>query len=138
MFSRAEVSLHVVSQARTRVLRPRRTFWVARLASARPRFRSDKAIGAGYAPLLLGTSAAATCATRRGTKERIYLSPFVGPLDDVGQNSTDLVNNIKQMFSTGDGHERVLAASIRALEHLLYSFCLNRVCPRGQPWVPHA
>jgi transaldolase len=108
----------------------------ARLRAAQILVRQG--IRVGYDPLLLRTSAAATCATTRGTKERIYLSPFVGRLDDVGQNSTDLVKNIKQMFSTGDGHVRVLAAIIRALEHLLYSFCLNRVCPRGQPWAPHA
>jgi transaldolase len=37
----------------------------------------------------------------------------------------DVVKNIKRMFSKGDGHVLVLAASIRSLEHLLYCFVLQ-------------
>jgi transaldolase len=37
----------------------------------------------------------------------------------------DVVKNIKRMFSKGDGHVLVLAASIRSLEHLLYCFDLQ-------------
>ena len=37
----------------------------------------------------------------------------------------DVVKNIKRMFSKGDGHVLVLAASIRSLEHLLYCFALE-------------
>jgi len=69
--------------------------------------------------------AAAVYAVTRGTKEPAYVSPFVGRLDDIGQNGMDVVKNIKQMFSKGDGHVLVLAASIRSLEHLLYSFALQ-------------
>jgi transaldolase len=54
-----------------------------------------------------------------------YVSPFVGRLDDIGQNGMDVVRNIKQMFLKGDGHVLVLAASIRSLEHLLYCFVLE-------------
>jgi len=46
-------------------------------------------------------------------------------LDDIGQNGMDVVKNIKRMFSKGDGHVLVLAASIRSLEHLLYCFALE-------------
>ena len=35
------------------------------------------------------------------------------------------MKNIKRMFSKGDGHVLVLAASIRSLEHLLYCFALQ-------------
>lgn len=69
--------------------------------------------------------AAAVYAATKGTKEPAYVSPFVGRLDDIGQNGMDLVRNIKRMFSTGDGHVFVLAASIRSLEHLLYCFVLE-------------
>jgi transaldolase len=69
--------------------------------------------------------AAAVYAATKGTKEPAYVSPFVGRLDDVGQNGMDLVKNIKQLFSKGDGHVQVLAASIRSLEHLLYCFLLE-------------
>ena len=69
--------------------------------------------------------AAAVYAATKGTKEPVYVSPFVGRLDDIGQNGMDLVKNVKRMFSTGDGHVLVLAASIRSLEHLLYCFVLE-------------
>src|ERR1035438_4536570 len=69
--------------------------------------------------------AAAVYAATKGTKEPVYVSPFVGRLDDIGQNGMDVVRNIKRMFAKGDGHVLVLAASIRSLEHLLYCFALE-------------
>jgi len=69
--------------------------------------------------------AAAVYAATKGTQEPVYVSPFVGRLDDIGQNGMDVVKNIKRMFSQGDGHVLVLAASIRSLEHLLYCFWLQ-------------
>jgi transaldolase len=69
--------------------------------------------------------AAAVYGATKGAKEPVYVSPFVGRLDDIGENGMDLVKNIKQMFSKGDGHVLVLAASIRSLEHLLYCFALE-------------
>lgn len=69
--------------------------------------------------------AAAVYAATKGTEEPAYVSPFVGRLDDIGQNGMDVVRNIKRMFLKGDGHVLVLAASIRSLEHLLYCFLLE-------------
>src|SRR5262249_30588459 len=69
--------------------------------------------------------AAAVYAATKGAKEPVYVSPFVGRVDDIGLNGMDLVKNVKRMFSTGDGHVFVLAASIRSLEHLLYCFALQ-------------
>jgi len=69
--------------------------------------------------------AAAVYAATKGTKEAAYISPFIGRLDDIGQNGMDIVKNIKRMFSKGDGHVLVLAASIRNLKHLLYCFDLQ-------------
>ena len=69
--------------------------------------------------------AAAVYAATKGAKEPVYVSPFVGRLDDIGQNGMDIVKNIKRMFMKGDGHVLVLAASIRSLEHLLYCFVLE-------------
>jgi transaldolase len=69
--------------------------------------------------------AAAVYAATKGTKQPTYVSPFVGRLDDIGQNGMDVVKNIKRMFSKGDGHVLLLAASIRSLEHLLYCFMLE-------------
>lgn len=69
--------------------------------------------------------AAAVYAATKGTKAPVYVSPFVGRLDDIGQDGMDLVKNVKRMFSAGDGHVHVLAASIRSLDHLLYCFLLQ-------------
>ena len=69
--------------------------------------------------------AAAVYAATKGAKEPVYVSPFVGRLDDIGQNGMDVVKNIRRMFMKGDGHVLVLAASIRSLEHLLYCFALE-------------
>src|SRR5438067_3300847 len=69
--------------------------------------------------------AAAVYAATKGSKEPAYVSPFVGRLDDRGENGIDLVKNIKTMYRNGDGHVHVLAASIRHLDHLLASFALD-------------
>src|SRR4029077_17994437 len=66
--------------------------------------------------------AAAVDAATRGSREPVYVSPFVGRLDDRGENGIDLIKNIKEMYKNGDGHVHVLAASIRHLDHLLASF----------------
>jgi transaldolase len=68
---------------------------------------------------------AAVYAATKSTREPAYVSPFVGRLDDIGQNGMDLVKNAKRMLAQGDGHLRVLAASIRNLDQLLYCFWLD-------------
>jgi transaldolase len=69
--------------------------------------------------------AAAVYAATKGTRQPVYVSPFVGRLDDIGENGMDVVRNIKRMFAQGDGHVLVLAASLRSVEHLLYCFALE-------------
>ncbi|HET9378635.1 MAG TPA: transaldolase family protein [Chthoniobacterales bacterium] len=69
--------------------------------------------------------AAAVYAATKGTKEPAYVSPFVGRLDDRGENGMDLLKNIKQMYSQGDGHVSVLGASIRTVPQLLACFALG-------------
>src|SRR6059036_2738083 len=69
--------------------------------------------------------AAAVYAVTKGAREPVYVSPFLGRLDDRGENGIDVVRNIKKMYERGDGHVHVLAASLRRLEHLLASFALN-------------
>ena len=80
--------------------------------------------------------AAAVYAATKMSKAPVYVSPFVGRLDDRGENGMDLVRNIKQMYKTGDGHVHVLAASIRHLKHLLGSFALETelVTAPGKVW----
>ena len=69
--------------------------------------------------------AAAVYSATRGAKEPVFVSPFVGRLDDRGENGMDVVRNIKRMYAGGDGHVKVLAASLRRLDHLLYAFRLG-------------
>jgi transaldolase len=69
--------------------------------------------------------AAAVYAATKGATKPVYVSPFVGRLDDRGINGMDLVRNIKKMYERGDDHVHVLAASLRRQEHLLYAFALQ-------------
>jgi transaldolase len=68
--------------------------------------------------------AAAVYSATKGSKAPVYVSPFVGRLDDRGEDGMDLVRNIKKMYERSDGHVHVLAASIRSISHLLCSFAL--------------
>lgn len=47
----------------------------------------------------------------------VFVSPFIGRLDDQGENGLDLIKNILTMYQGGDGHVSVLAASVRTLDH---------------------
>src|SRR6266700_4975065 len=69
--------------------------------------------------------AAAVYGATKGSKELVYVSPFVGRLDDQGEDGMDLVRNIKKMYERSDVHVHVLAASIRTVNHLLCSFVLS-------------
>jgi len=69
--------------------------------------------------------AAAVYTATKGSKEPVYVSPFIGRLDDRGEDGMDLVRNIKKMYERGDGHVHVLAASIRNMNQLLSSFVLG-------------
>lgn len=69
--------------------------------------------------------AAAVYAATQGSHKPVYVSPFIGRLDDHGENGMDVVRNIKRMYANGNGHVHVLAASIRRLDHLLAAFALD-------------
>lgn len=64
-------------------------------------------------------------ATRGAKKGDVFVSPFVGRLDDKGINGMDLIKNILKMYAGGDGHSEVLSASVRNLNHFLYSIKLG-------------
>src|SRR6266568_4325685 len=66
------------------------------------------------------SQAAAVYAATKGSKQPVSVSPFVGRLDDLGDDGMQVVRNIKKMFEPGDGHVQVLAASLRGIDHLLY------------------
>lgn len=54
--------------------------------------------------------------------KNVFLSPFIGRLDDIGINGMDLIKNCAKLYKDSDDHVAVLAASIRSYEHLLASF----------------
>ncbi len=56
----------------------------------------------------------------------VYMSPFVGRLDDKGINGMDVVVNELEMYRKfGDGHVQVLTASLRNIKHLMYALWLK-------------
>jgi transaldolase len=63
-------------------------------------------------------AAAVHAATRGARPGQVFVSPFIGRLDDIGQQGVHLVKNIALMYQQWNSHVRVLAASIRGLEHL--------------------
>jgi transaldolase len=73
--------------------------------------------------------AAAVYAATKGIGEpslssfkNVFLSPFAGRLDDIGENGMDLIKDCVEMYKNSDRHVAVLAASIRSLDHLLAAF----------------
>lgn len=55
----------------------------------------------------------------------VFVSPFVGRLDDKGENGMDLIRNILKMYESSDHHVAVLTASVRNLNHFLYALPLG-------------
>ncbi len=70
-------------------------------------------------------AAAVYAATRGAQKGQVYVSPFIGRLDDLGENGMDVIANIIRMYRKGEGHVAVLTASVRSIDHLLYALKLG-------------
>lgn len=70
-------------------------------------------------------AAAVYAATRGAKKGDVFVSPFVGRLDDRGENGMDLIKNIQALYQSGDGHVEVLVASVRSMEHFKYALALK-------------
>ena len=66
-----------------------------------------------------GQAAAVYAATKGARRGSVFLSPFVGRLDDRGENGMDLIRNILRMYAASDGHVEVLSASVRSMDHFL-------------------
>jgi transaldolase len=70
--------------------------------------------------------AAAVYAATRGAKRRnVFVSPFVGRLDDRGEAGMDLIAHVIRMYAKGEGHVEVLTASVRTMDHFLYALKLG-------------
>lgn len=62
-------------------------------------------------------AAAVYAATKGAIKGQVFVSPFIGRLDDRGENGMDLIKNIVEMYKKGDGHVEILTASVRNMDH---------------------
>ena len=85
-------------------------------------------------------AAAVYAATRGAKKGQVFVSPFVGRLDDIGERGMDLIANILEMYhptfsspykgregreGVDDCHVEVLTASVRSVEHIQEAISLG-------------
>jgi len=70
-------------------------------------------------------AAAVHAATRGAKKGNVFVSPFVGRLDDRGENGMEVIDDIIRMYKQGDGHVEVLTASVRTHEHFMEALRLG-------------
>jgi len=70
-------------------------------------------------------AAAVYAATSGAGRGDVFVSPFIGRLDDRGENGMDLIRNIIEIYKKGDGHVLVLTASVRSMDHLFYALSLG-------------
>jgi transaldolase len=70
-------------------------------------------------------AAAVYSATEGAEKGSVFVSPFIGRLDDIGLQGMDLIRHINTMYKTGDEHVELLAASVRNMKHFMYSLFLE-------------
>jgi transaldolase len=66
-------------------------------------------------------AAAVHAATHGARKGDVFVSPFIGRLDDIDLDGMDLITNIQTMYKMADSHVSLLVASVRDLEHFLYA-----------------
>jgi transaldolase len=70
-------------------------------------------------------AAAVYSATKGAKKGDVFVSPFVGRLDDRGEYGMGLIKNILEMYRKGDGHVEVLTASVRSPEHFISALSMG-------------
>ena len=68
------------------------------------------------------TSVQAMMAAKAGAT---YISPFVGRLDDIGQDGMELIREIKTVYTQYQFKTQILVASVRHIEHVLTSILMG-------------
>ncbi len=53
-----------------------------------------------------------------GATYRVFISPFIGRINDKGIDGMSLIANLLKMYNSGDGHVTVLVASLRNVDQL--------------------
>ena len=131
-----EVYADVTTQADTMLKQAKDMFsWIANAHVKFPTTReglkaAERAIQAGMRVNMTlcfsqEQAAAVHAATGGAKKGQVFVSPFIGRLDDRGENGMNVIANILCMFAQGDGHVEVLTASVRNLDHFLYALKLG-------------
>lgn len=82
----------------------------------------------------LEQAAAVYAATRSAKRGDVFVSPFIGRLDDRGENGIDLVSNIVSLYRSSDHHVEILAASVRNLKHFFMSMANQSDPATGIPF----
>ena len=78
--------------------------------------KSLRGEGIGVNVTLCFSPAQALLAAKAGAT---YVSPFVGRLDDIGQDGLDLIGQIAEIYGNYDFETQILAASIRSPLHVV-------------------
>jgi len=66
-----------------------------------------------------------------------YISPFLGRLDDIGQDGMDLIADIRLIYDNYDFETQILAASIRHPIHVLQAAKLGADVMTAPPKIIH-
>ena len=64
-----------------------------------------------------------------------FISPFIGRLDDIGENGMDLIADIREVYDNYGFETEILAASIRSLEHMKQSALIGADVATAPPSV---
>jgi transaldolase len=72
-------------------------------------------------------AAAVTLATKNAAKKGgVFISPFIGRLEDIGKDGLSLISNILKSYKGyEDNKVEVLAASVRGLPHFMSSLAIG-------------
>ena len=65
---------------------------------------------------LIFSAAQALLAANAGA---VYVSPFIGRIDDIGYDGMNLITEINDVFADGDFDTKIIAASIRSSLHVI-------------------
>ena len=70
-------------------------------------------------------AAAVYAATSGAVPGQVFVSPFIGRLDDIGLDGMSFIGNVLRMFEDSDHHAQVLSASARTKEHFMQCLALK-------------
>lgn len=81
------------------------------------------------------SAAQALLAAKAGAR---FISPFVGRLDDIGQNGMELIEEICTVYANYDFATEVLVASVRGVQHVVDAALIGADVATVPPQIIHA